>query len=102
MSSQDSPSTTSPTANFSNSSPTANFSNSSPTATRRSKEEIISAIKSCAAKLGHIPSQAEMQREKGISRRSFARQFGNYTKALRACGFDGQGSGFMLSMEELF
>jgi hypothetical protein len=29
-------------------------------------------------------------------------QFGNYTKALRACGFDGQGSGFMLSMEELF
>ena len=29
-------------------------------------------------------------------------QFGNYTKALRACGFDGQGTGFMLSMEELF
>jgi hypothetical protein len=43
-----------------------------------------------------------MQREKGISRRAFARQFGNYTKALRACGFDGQGSGFMLSMEDLF
>jgi hypothetical protein len=43
-----------------------------------------------------------MQRERGISRRALARQFGNYTKALRACGFDGQGSGFMLSMEELF
>src|SRR6478672_9361519 len=72
-------------------------------ATRKpSKEESIAAIKACAAKLGHIPSQAEMQREKGISRRVFARQFGNYTKALRACGFDGQGSGFMLSMEDLF
>lgn len=29
-------------------------------------------------------------------------QFGNYTKALRACGFEGQGTGFTLSMEELF
>ena len=72
-------------------------------ATRKpSKEEIIAAIQACATKLGHVPSQAEMQREKGISRRVFARQFGNYTKALRACGFDGQGSGFMLSMEDLF
>ena len=70
--------------------------------TKFTKEEIIAAIKACAAKLGHVPSQAEMQREKGISRRVFAMQFGNYTKALRACGFDGQGSGFMLSMEELF
>jgi hypothetical protein len=78
-------------------------SNTSATATRRpTQEEIISAIQACAAKLGHVPSQAEMQREKGISRRVFARQFGNYTKALRAGGFDGQGSGFMLSMEELF
>src|SRR6478672_9010295 len=94
MNSQDSPIT---------SSPTITTSNSSPTATARStKEAIVSAIQACAAKLGHIPSQAEMQRERGISRRAFARQFGNYTKALRACGFDGQGSGFMLSMEELF
>src|SRR6478672_7602276 len=72
-------------------------------ATRKpSKEESIAAIQECAAKLGHVPSQAEMQRENGISRRTLARQFGNYTKALRACGFDGQGSGFMLSMEDLF
>src|SRR6478672_160837 len=78
-------------------------SNTSPTATgRATKEEIIAAIQACAARLGHVPSQAEMQGERGISRRAFARQFGNYTKALRACGFDGQGSGFMLSMEELF
>src|ERR1043166_9840738 len=67
-----------------------------------SKEEIIAAIQACATKLGHVPSQEEMKRERGISRRVFAMQFGNYTKALRACGFDGQGSGFMLSMEELF
>jgi HNH endonuclease len=67
-----------------------------------SKEEIIAAIQECATRLGHVPSQAEMRGERGISRRAFARQFGNYTKALRACGFDGQGSGFMLSMEDLF
>ena len=70
--------------------------------TKSTKDEIIAAIQQCATKLGHVPSQAEVQRERGISRRVFARQFGNYTKALRACGFDGQGPGFMLSMEELF
>jgi hypothetical protein len=103
MNSHDSPVTNSATVTTSNTSPTATTSNSSPTETGKStKEEIISAIKACAAKLGHIPSQDEMKREKGISRRVFAMQFGNYTKALRACGFDGQGSGFMLSMEDLF
>src|SRR4051794_24434616 len=101
MNSQDSPITNSSTVTTSNTSPAATTGNSSPTATS-TKEEIISAIKACATKLGHVPSQEEMKREKGISRRVFAMQFGNYTKALRACGFDGQGSGFILSMEELF
>ena len=30
------------------------------------------------------------------------RRFGNYTKALEASGFEGRGSGFMLSTDELF
>jgi hypothetical protein len=67
-----------------------------------SKEEIIAAIKECAARLGHVPSQAELKQESGIAGKIFARQFGNYTKALRASGFEGRGSGFMLGMEELF
>jgi len=67
-----------------------------------SKEEIIAAIQSCATKLGHAPSQEELKRETGIGGKIFARHFGNYTKTLRACGFEGRGSGFMLPMEELF
>lgn len=66
------------------------------------KEEIITAIQGCAAKLGRVPSQEELKRETGIYGKVFARHFGNYTKALRASGFEGRGSGFMLGLEELF
>lgn len=67
-----------------------------------SKEEIIAAIQACAKKLGHVPSQEELKRESGIGGKIFTRYFGNYTKALRASGFEGRGSGFMLGMPELF
>jgi HNH endonuclease len=67
-----------------------------------SKDEIIAAIQVCAARLGHVPSQAELKEASGIGGKIFARQFGNYTRALRASGFEGRGSGFMLGMEELF
>jgi HNH endonuclease len=76
--------------------------NTESTARKPTKEEIITAIKECAAKLGHVPSQEELRRESGIGGKIFARQFGNYTRALRASGFEGRGSGFMLGMEELF
>jgi hypothetical protein len=66
------------------------------------QEEIIAAIRACTAKLGHVPSQAELKEASGIGGKIFARQFGNYTKALRASGFEGRGSGFMLDMDELF
>jgi Homing endonuclease associated repeat len=94
MNSQDSPSTTSLTATNSNSFPTATA--------RSTKEEIIAAIQACAAKLGHVPSQEELKRETGIHGKIFARHFGNYTKALRASGFEGRGAGFTLDMGELF
>jgi hypothetical protein len=72
-------------------------------ATRKfSKDEIIVAIQECAAKLGRTPSQAELKQASGIGGKIFQRQFGNYTKALRACGLEGRGAGFMLSTEELF
>jgi hypothetical protein len=78
-------------------------SNTSPTATRRAtKEEIIAAIQKCATRLGHVPSQEELKSETGIYGKIFARHFGNYTKALRASGFEGRGAGFTLGMDELF
>src|SRR5438270_2377915 len=66
------------------------------------KEEIIAAIQACAAKLGHVPTQEEVNRERGFGGKTFRRLFGNYTKALKASGFDGNGNGFKVSMEELF
>jgi HNH endonuclease len=67
-----------------------------------SKEEMIAAIQACAAKLGHAPTIEEMQEATGFGEKMFRRQFGNYTKALRASGFHGRGGGFVLSTEELF
>lgn len=66
------------------------------------KEEIVNAIQQCTEKLGHVPSQAEMRAEMGVREKFFTRHFGNYSKALQAAGFEGRGSGFMVSMGELF
>jgi hypothetical protein len=66
------------------------------------KEEIVAAIQQCATKLGHVPSQEELKAETGIYGKIFCRHFGNYTKALKASGFEGRGAGFTLGMEELF
>jgi hypothetical protein len=79
-----------------------NDANSESPGRKPTKEEVIAAIQECAAKLGHVPSQEELKRETGIGGKVFARQFGNYTRTLQACGFEGRGSGFMLPMEELF
>jgi hypothetical protein len=49
-----------------------------------------------------VPNQEELKSETGIYGKIFARHFGNYTKALRASGFEGRGAGFTLGMEELF
>src|SRR5579864_2713734 len=94
MNSQDSPSNTSLAVNISNSSPTATG--------RSTKEEIIAAIQQCATKLGHVPNQEELKNETGIYGKIFCRHFGNYTKALKASGFEGRGAGFTLGMDELF
>jgi Homing endonuclease associated repeat len=66
------------------------------------KDEIIAAIQVCAAKLGHVPREEELKRESGIGGKIFRRHFGNYTKALKASGFDGTGAGYKVSMEDLF
>src|ERR1700749_4150830 len=69
---------------------------------KSSKEEVIAAIQACAAKLGRVPSQADLKQEIGVGPKFFFRQFGNYTKALQACGLKGTGGGFMVSTAELF
>jgi len=65
------------------------------------KDEMI-AIKECAAKLGHAPSQTELKKEIDVGPKTFQREFGSYTKALRACGLEREGSGYQIGMEKLF
>lgn len=65
------------------------------------KEEIISAIKECEARLGHVPSCAELQRAK-VSKHSIQARFGTYTAALRACGMERSGAGHVVNDRALF
>jgi Homing endonuclease associated repeat len=67
-----------------------------------SKEEIIAAIKRCAAKIGHAPSQTELKTEIDVKTKTFRRLFGSYTKAVQACGLERRGSGHRINMKELF
>ena len=83
---------------------TATSTQQSPAATRKStKEEIVAAIKECAAKLGHVPSQAEMQRRKRDQQEGFcACSLATTQKPCARADSMVEGSGFMLSMEDLF
>jgi Homing endonuclease associated repeat len=66
------------------------------------KEEIIKAIKECAEELGHAPTVVELLNMKPIQRGSIYRAFGNYRKALEACGLEGRGPGFQIATGRLF
>jgi hypothetical protein len=67
-----------------------------------SKEEIISAIKECAEKLGHAPSFPELQVTMKVSKRAVRVSFGTYTQALQACGLERRGAGYEVSQRNLF
>ena len=66
------------------------------------KDEMIAAIKECAAKLGHVPSLTEVRNATKVTHRGMRRNFGTYTRALNACGLERQGAGYQLSMKSLF
>src|SRR4029077_11919374 len=66
------------------------------------KEEIIAAVKKCAAELGHAPSVAEFHQITKISKTQVRRHFGSHTGMLAAGGVERFGSGFLLTLETLF
>ena len=66
-----------------------------------SKEEMLAAIRECAATLGHPPSTAELIDIARLNIRMLRRCFGSYTKALRAAGMKGQGN-IRVSVDTLF
>jgi HNH endonuclease len=66
------------------------------------KEEILTAIKECAAELGHAPSITELQKMKGVLKGTIYNRFGNYRTALKECGLERSGPGYETDMRSLF
>jgi len=67
-----------------------------------SNDEVIAAIKQCAAELGHAPSRAELLKVFPISLGSIYRRFGTYMNALRASGLEREGCGIPVKVEKMF
>jgi hypothetical protein len=58
------------------------------------KEEILTAIRACAKKLGHSPSLRELRQLAGINGARLDKEFGSLSKALTAAKLEAVGSGF--------
>lgn len=66
------------------------------------KEEIISALKECAATLGHAPTLREIRTHSSLSLRAVKKHFTCYTSALMEAGLERCGNGSRLTMLALF
>lgn len=66
------------------------------------KEEVMTAMKECAEKLGHAPSLVELQSMTTVSKRSVRKHFCTYVLALQACGLEKTGCGYYVSMDTIF
>jgi hypothetical protein len=66
------------------------------------KDEIIAAVKECAARLGHVPSATEFAKETRVSKNDLKKTFGSYRRLLFASGLERQGCGYLVTMESLF
>jgi hypothetical protein len=67
-----------------------------------SKEEIIAAVKKCAAELGHAPSQPEFRNHTKISKHDIRKNFGTYTQMIAVSELEREGSGCVVEMNSLF
>ena len=67
-----------------------------------SKQEVITTIVECAARLGFVPSLPRLTRESSVSRRQIRKYFGSYARALNECNLSRKGAGYKVGMEELF
>ncbi|HKD80791.1 MAG TPA: hypothetical protein VKH81_13925 [Candidatus Angelobacter sp.] len=67
-----------------------------------SKEEIIAAVMNCTQELGHAPSVGELITRTKVSIYAIKKYFGNYKRALEACGLERGGSGYTVGLEALF
>ena len=70
--------------------------------TSMTKDEVKAAIVASVAKLGHVPSRAELLKQAGVTPRHIRKHFGTYRSALEACGQERSGSGKKVRMQALF
>jgi hypothetical protein len=66
------------------------------------KDELKAAIVASVAKLGHVPSRAELLKQAGVTPRHIRKHFGTYRSALEACGQERNGAGKKVLMQSLF
>jgi len=66
------------------------------------QQEIIGAISACAEKLERVPTLADMIGTTKVTQRMIVKQFGSFTRALRACGLERISGGTRLTIETLF
>jgi hypothetical protein len=66
------------------------------------KDELAAVIVASAAKLGHVPSRAELAKQAGVTPRNIRKHFGTYQSALEACGLERNGAGKKVRMQPLF
>jgi hypothetical protein len=67
-----------------------------------SKEEIIAAVKDCAATLGHAPKVAELRAFTKITKNQIRKNFGTYTQMMAASAVEREGSGCRVDLKSLF
>jgi hypothetical protein len=67
-----------------------------------SKEEIIAAVKDCAATLGHAPNVAELRAFTKITKNQIRKNFGTYTQMMAASAVEREGSGCRVDLKSLF
>ncbi|HEY1938914.1 MAG TPA: hypothetical protein VGJ33_13355 [Candidatus Angelobacter sp.] len=66
------------------------------------KQQIISAVLECKEKLGHVPTNTDLNKKMAISRKMVRQHFSNYGQLLAECGLSGLGSGYKAAMDEVF
>jgi hypothetical protein len=66
------------------------------------KEEMIAAVHKCVSKLGRTPRTTDFYKHSGVTVCQVRKNFGTFTRLLRASGVEQEGPGFALAMEPLF
>jgi Homing endonuclease associated repeat len=66
-----------------------------------SREEVLAAIRDCAAELKCAPGLEDLKRMKKIGRGVIKRTFGTLAEAIRASGLKPKGIGYKVSTAEL-